>query len=127
MKSFEGLKWNLSCLFLTTLSHILYSNNIHISIRLSRPSILSRSTREFHRRPSNLSRTVHLIYPPFINTDIHHHMPTTLNKIPTPDIAKIASGQVIVDLKAVVKELIENSLVSSLSFHSNQGCTCLLY
>ena len=35
----------------------------------------------------------------------------TLKKINSNDIAKIASGQVIVDLRSVVKELIENSLV----------------
>ena len=34
-----------------------------------------------------------------------------LKKINGNDIAKIASGQVIVDLKSVVKELIENALV----------------
>ena len=38
-------------------------------------------------------------------------MPTTLKKINGNDIAKIASGQVIIDLKSVVKELIENALV----------------
>ena len=36
----------------------------------------------------------------------------TLKKIQGGDIAKIASGQVIVDLRSVVKELIENALVS---------------
>ena len=35
----------------------------------------------------------------------------TLKKISGGDIAKIASGQVIVDLRSVVKELIENALV----------------
>ena len=43
-------------------------------------------------------------------------MPTpaigTLKKIQGGDIAKIASGQVIVDLRSVVKELVENALVS---------------
>jgi singapore isolate B (sub-type 7) whole genome shotgun sequence assembly, scaffold_22 len=36
----------------------------------------------------------------------------TLKKIQGGDIAKIASGQVIVDLRSVVKELVENALVS---------------
>lgn len=36
----------------------------------------------------------------------------TLRKIHGGDIAKIASGQVIVDLRSVVKELVENALVS---------------
>lgn len=36
----------------------------------------------------------------------------TLKKIRGGDIAKIASGQVIVDLRSVVKELVENALVS---------------
>ena len=35
----------------------------------------------------------------------------TLKKIHGGDIAKIASGQVIVDLRSVVKELVENALV----------------
>lgn len=39
-------------------------------------------------------------------------MSGTLRRINEKDIAKIASGQVIVDLKSVVKELIENALVS---------------
>ena len=39
----------------------------------------------------------------------------TLKKIQGGDIAKIASGQVIVDLRSVVKELVENALVSLLS------------
>lgn len=38
----------------------------------------------------------------------------TLKKIQGGDIAKIASGQVIVDLRSVVKELVENALVSLL-------------
>ena len=41
-------------------------------------------------------------------------MSGTLKKINGRDIAKIASGQVIVDLRSVVKELIENSLVINL-------------
>ena len=40
----------------------------------------------------------------------------TLKKIQGGDIAKIASGQVIVDLRSVVKELVENALVSLLLF-----------
>lgn len=40
-------------------------------------------------------------------------MSGTLKRINEKDIAKIASGQVIVDLKSVIKELIENALVSS--------------
>lgn len=35
----------------------------------------------------------------------------TLKKIQGGDVAKIASGQVIVDLRSVVKELVENALV----------------
>lgn len=34
-----------------------------------------------------------------------------LKKINANDISKIASGQVIVDLRSVIKELVENSLV----------------
>ena len=57
--------------------------------------------------------TIHFL--PLIYEFIHFHekigMPTTLKKINGNDIAKIASGQVIINLKSVVKELIENALV----------------
>ena len=39
-------------------------------------------------------------------------MSSSLKRINDKDIAKIASGQVIVDLRSVVKELVENALVS---------------
>lgn len=45
-------------------------------------------------------------------------MSGALKKINGNDIAKIASGQVIVDLKSVVKELIENALVIQYSILS---------
>ena len=49
-------------------------------------------------------------------------MSSSLKRINDKDIAKIASGQVIVDLKSVVKELIENALVyPSNPFHA-LGC-----
>lgn len=40
-----------------------------------------------------------------------------LKKINANDISKIASGQVIVDLRSVIKELVENSLVIILFGH----------
>lgn len=49
-------------------------------------------------------------------------MSGTLRRINEKDIAKIASGQVIVDLKSVVKELIENALVSSSEKCDGLGC-----
>lgn len=49
-------------------------------------------------------------------------MTGTLKKINGKDIAKIASGQVIVDLKSVIKELIENALVFIFGMHYEVGC-----
>lgn len=48
----------------------------------------------------------------------------SLKKINANDISKIASGQVIVDLRSVIKELVENSLVFLFLDCLFVGCRC---